>query len=246
MQLIVDNSLVCHLFLILIQKFLSHFIIILIHFSSLEFFPLLLQLSIDLLLALSQLLLHVTLLHDIAHHHLAVESLDLILGIVHVLVSSFNCLKSCLDLEFILESINLSPLYFFLFKSSNSFLVFFLPESLYSVGPVLYSSFWLLLQIKSLLSALCLFIKSGVTDRALLPYTLQFVVTNNSCVLIVRDCRSIGLNSLISKSSAWFTSLGTHKIGSSLAENTSRTQSVGWESRLWTQTRFEWHIYLLR
>lgn len=112
MKLVIDNLLISHFPFIFIEEFLTNLIIILIHLHFFEFFPLFLNLSVNLLLSFFECQLHFPLLHGIAHHHFAMESFHLILSIMHMLISSLDSLKSSLHLQFILKSINFSSFNF--------------------------------------------------------------------------------------------------------------------------------------
>ena len=74
-----------HLLLIFFFKLFAESLVILYHFLFLEIFPLEIDLLLKSLLSGLGLPLHVLLSGDIAHEHLRVQSLDLILVVVGLL-----------------------------------------------------------------------------------------------------------------------------------------------------------------
>jgi len=114
-QLVVDNFSILHFLFVFFYELLTHFVVVFIHFHFFKFIPLTSNLLLNNLLSLFELQLHLSFLESVAHQHFAVECFDLVLSVVHVLVSFFNCLDSRLDLQFVFQSIHLSSFDFFFF-----------------------------------------------------------------------------------------------------------------------------------
>lgn len=155
------------------------------------------------------------------------ECLNLILGIVHVFVSSLNSLISSLDLQLILQGVDLSSLNLFLFESPNSVFIFFLSQSINGVWPVLNSCLGKSLQILSVLESDFLIVLRLRSSDTLLPDAFQLVVRYNRCVLL----RLLVSSSVISWArgetsiATWF--WGQQILRGSGSENLARARALG-------------------
>jgi len=110
LELILHHLGVGHLLRILFLKLFAESFVILLHLLLLEVFPLEINLLLKGLLSGLGNSLHVLLSGDIAHEHLGVQSLDLILVVVEHLIGLVQLLLAQHLLVILLFSINTSPL----------------------------------------------------------------------------------------------------------------------------------------
>ena len=157
-QLVVDDLLVLHLLLVFLEQLLAYLVIILLHLHLLQLFPLLLDLLFQLALALPQLQLRFPLLEGVAHQQLAVEGLDLVLGVVHRLVRPLYRLLPCLHGDLVLKGVDLAPLQLFLLETADALVVALLAEGFDGVGPVLHARLGLVLESEAVFGLQILFV----------------------------------------------------------------------------------------
>ena len=110
LELLADVFRVCLLQLVLLLELSAHLFIVLAHLLALDFFPMLVNITFDLLLALNHALLGLLLIGNIAHEHFTLEGLNHILLLVHVLVGTLNLLATKLVLVFLLLGVLSSAL----------------------------------------------------------------------------------------------------------------------------------------
>jgi len=80
--------------LVLLLKLRAHLLVVFLHLSFFDLFPVLLNLTVDHLLAIVKAFLRLLLVSHIAHQHLRFESLDHVLLFVHVVVGFHNLLSA--------------------------------------------------------------------------------------------------------------------------------------------------------
>jgi len=103
---------------VLLLKLRAHLLVILRHLSLLDLFPVFLDLTVDLLLAIAKALLCNLLVSHIAHQHLRLESLDHVLLFVHVVVGFLDLLSAELLLVALFFSIDSSAIDLRQFKNT--------------------------------------------------------------------------------------------------------------------------------
>jgi len=108
--------------LVFLFKLLAHFAIILIEFLFLEITPVLFNLGIDGSLAIFESFLSLTFMQNIGMKQLALESLDHVLLVVQMPISTFNLLSAKLILIFLLFCVNLASSNLLFFKLYDAIL----------------------------------------------------------------------------------------------------------------------------
>ena len=96
--------------LVLLLELGAHLFIVLVHLLTLNLFPMRVDVAIDCLFALVLNLLSLLLVGNIAHHHLALKSLNHVLAFSHCLVGSLDLLTAELILIVLLLSVKTSAL----------------------------------------------------------------------------------------------------------------------------------------
>lgn len=109
-ELVLDDFGVGHFLLVFDHELLSELGVVLFGFLLFELLPLSLDFFFLLVFSLLEMILHLSFLHNIAQEHLRMESLYLILRVMHVFIRSLQRLQSLLHLQLILSRINLPPL----------------------------------------------------------------------------------------------------------------------------------------
>lgn len=90
LQLLRNHLRVLHFLVVLFLQLLSQSLVVLLHFLLLKLFPLQFDFSLQLLLPVLQVGLGVLLGDDVAHQHLRVQGLDLVLVVVEDLVCAVD------------------------------------------------------------------------------------------------------------------------------------------------------------
>lgn len=174
--------------LVQLFKAFLHIAVVVLHLEPVVFEPALLDLPVNLLLALLKLNLRVTLLQDIREEHLRVEGLHLVLGVVHLLIRLLYRLETLLLVVGFLFCIDTSSFELFLFELAVAVLDPLVPHVLDSVGPVLNAGTRTHLQVGAVLIAdllIQLHLRLSTIDTALLSQALEVVDGNNRCVFIL-------------------------------------------------------------
>jgi len=129
-ELIANSLSVRNLILIFNLEFGLHFIIVLLHLVLLHVTPVLSDFLLNFGLSVLELLLGFLFVVDVTHHHLGLKGFDLVLGIMHVLVSLSELLITKLILVVGFFSINTASFDLFVLKSCDTVVFTFLSDGL--------------------------------------------------------------------------------------------------------------------
>ena len=110
LELLANILRICLLQLVLLLELSAHLLIVLGHLLLLNFFPVLGDVALDLLLALNLDLLGLLLVGDVAHEHFALQGLHHVLLLRHRLVRTLDLLPAQLVLVLLLLGVLLSSL----------------------------------------------------------------------------------------------------------------------------------------
>ena len=110
LELLADIFGVRLLQLVLLLELGAHLFVVLVHLLTLNLFPVLGDITFDLLFAIVLNLLGLLLISNIAHHHLTLESLDHVLALGHILIGPLDLLAAELVLIVLLLGIETSAL----------------------------------------------------------------------------------------------------------------------------------------
>lgn len=139
LKLVRDSLGVGDLVLVLHFELSLHLLVVLLHLVLLHFMPVVVDLLLNLSLSVLQSFLGLLFVVDVAHHHLGLEGLDLVLSLMHVFVSFSKLLITQLVLVVSLFSIDAASFNLFVFEPSNAVILTLLSDSLKSVGPFGYT-----------------------------------------------------------------------------------------------------------
>jgi len=139
LKLVRDGLGVGDLVLVLDFKLSLHLFVVFLHLVLLHFMPVVIDLLLNLSLSILQSFLGLLFVMDVAHHHLRLEGFDLVLSLVHVLVSLSKLLITQLVLVVSFLGIDAASFNLFVFKPSDAVVFTLLSDSLKSIGPFGYT-----------------------------------------------------------------------------------------------------------
>lgn len=183
LELILHQLGVRHLLLVFFLELFAQSLVILLHLLLLEVLPLEIDLLLQGLLSGLGRSLHLLLSSDIAHEHLGVQSLDLVLVVVEHLVGLVELLLAQLLLIFLLFGINTSSLNLIVFKLLDTLIFLALSLGDGSVGPLGHASKRLMMKSLSLILTHGLIVLPFVRLRAHALDALKLIVGDLNGVL---------------------------------------------------------------
>jgi len=134
---------------------------------------------VHVLLPVSEGLLRLLLVGDVAHEHLRLEGLNHVLGLLHVSVGLLDSLSTSVILEVLLDCVNSSTFDFLIFESTDTVFLTLCSLGLHGVWPVLDSSLGCSLEVFANRVPLR-FVTVLLGAQDLVADPVKFVKTNDS------------------------------------------------------------------